>query len=68
MNGPPVSPWQKSENAPTWRPRCHEFWTLFWPNFRAVFGTGNAGEQEQIIPNLYVNLFLLSFFFSNNHH
>jgi len=33
MNGIPVSPGEKTENAPTWRPRCHEIRTYFWPNF-----------------------------------
>jgi len=33
MNGPPVSPAQKSENAPTWRPRKHNFRAYFWPHF-----------------------------------
>jgi len=37
MNGIPVSPGRKMENAPTWRPPKPLFGThfrpLFWPNF-----------------------------------
>jgi len=37
MNGPPVCPCQKSENAPTWRPRKHFFGPRFWPLFLLFF-------------------------------
>jgi len=37
MNGPPVCLGEKSENAPTWRPRKHIFCPLFCPNFRPIF-------------------------------
>jgi len=36
MNGVPVSPSQKSENAPTWRPRKHNFggrFSAYFPLF-----------------------------------
>jgi len=36
MNGIPVSPCQKSENAPTWRPRKHNFRARFLPTFRRI--------------------------------
>jgi len=35
MNGPPVYPGEKTENAPTWRPRKHNFRARFLPIFRA---------------------------------
>jgi len=38
MNGPPVSPCQKTENAPTWRPRKHIFWPHFCPTLPVFFG------------------------------
>jgi len=31
MNGPPVYPGEKTENAPTWRPRKHNFGDPFSP-------------------------------------
>jgi len=31
MNGPPVCPGEKTENAPTWRPRKHFFGPRFLP-------------------------------------
>jgi len=37
MNGIPVSLFQKSENAPTWRPRKHNFRTLFLPILARFF-------------------------------
>jgi len=33
MNGPPVCPGEKTENAPTWRPRKHFFGVHFLPIF-----------------------------------
>jgi len=30
MNGPPVCPGEKTENAPTWRPQNTNFGTPFW--------------------------------------
>jgi len=36
MNGPPVCLPQKSENAPTWRVRKHNFRPLFWGIFLPI--------------------------------
>jgi len=38
MNGVPVCLAQKSENAPTWRPRKHNFGPLFWGLKSCIFG------------------------------
>jgi len=54
MNGIPVSPSQKTENAPTWRPRCHEnqasFWALF-PDFLVPFPPSKPLFYPIQIPN-----------------
>jgi len=41
MNGPPVCLCQKTENAPTWRPRKH----IFGPRFLALFDP-NFGDAD----------------------
>jgi len=38
MNGIPVSPERKTENAPTWRSPNPLFWTWFWPYFLLISG------------------------------
>jgi len=37
MNGPPVCPGRKTENAPTWRPRSPVFGTPFLAHFLLIF-------------------------------
>jgi len=36
MNGPPVCPGEKTENAPTWRPRKHFSGPVFLPIFPPI--------------------------------
>jgi len=50
MNGPAVYPRQKTENAPTWRPRKHFFGPHFWPDFAPFFA------PICFIPNAYFPL------------
>jgi len=60
MNGPPVCLGQKTENAPTWRPRKHNFRTRFCPYFARYFEAANVHFQPIttiILIQLYVSIF-----------
>jgi len=60
MNGVPVSPGEKTENAPTWRPRCHENQALFRPIFRTF--SPPKHHQHPLITSLF------SFKFTKSYH
>jgi len=61
MNGPPVCPGEKTENAPTWRPRKHNFRTRFSPPFSQFYppiyhpNPSNPYNQFQYIILFYIS-------------
>jgi len=60
MNGPPVYPGEKTENAPTWRPRKHNFRTPFSPVFPAPRWPPNPYQTPILIPTYYYYLNFIS--------
>jgi len=54
MNGPPVCPGQKTENAPTWRPRSRFFQAYFSAFFDLFFLRFNT-QATQMIELNYTN-------------
>jgi len=60
MNGIPVSPERKMENAPTWRPRNPVFWTPKTPEFLAIFDRrGLTGINKLLFIIIYYYLSIL---------
>jgi len=50
MNGPPVSPSQNLQNAPTWRVPNPLFWTPFWGVFWLPFSTFYSAPSSSSYP------------------
>jgi len=57
MNGPPVCLGQKTENAPTWRLRKHNFRTRFCPCLARYFNPANTNPQPSIHPIVNICLY-----------
>jgi len=53
MNGPPVCPAPKTENAPTWRSGSPLFWTRFLAIFMSFYNLPNP----TLYPEIYFYLF-----------
>jgi len=51
MNGIPVCPSPKTENAPTWRPRSPLFWASFSPLFGLFLHRFYTPDLVSTIPN-----------------
>jgi len=61
MNGPPVCPSRKTENAPTWRSPRPLFWGSFLAHFRQfprVLGRVSVSSHSNTTTNIYFILFL----------
>jgi len=70
MNGPPVCLAQKSENAPTWRPRKHFFGPLFL-GLKVLVSAAFRMKKKSQIPNTKDSrslLLLLTSIFNSSQH